>query len=157
MPTRTELIEWLDNQHGYSEEIVDALLARWPHIAGLSTEITKPGRLSRTEVLRMAASEHPDMPTSDGIYAVLWWLADAGYDVGPHIAGPERVGSVEELDALPVGSLILDADEEVGRVTYGRGRIRWIEEDDITSFSFVRFPAQVLFRPDATNPEEGTR
>lgn len=64
----------------------------------------------------------------------------------PHIAGPERVESVEELDALPDGSIVLDAEDYAARV--------YRDAHELTE---VAYPAVVLYRPDTTNPEEGTR
>ncbi len=96
MPSRSELIEWLDGQHGYSEQIVDALLARWPHIAG-----------------------------------------------------PERVEAVEEL---PEFAIIRDGQGRVLMKYQGRWWEPLIAIDD-----HPHPDVTVLFRPDATNPEEGTR
>lgn len=79
----------------------------------------------------------------------------------PHIAGPDRIGTVEELRALPTGSVILLGPNEPA---VKRFHDEWVvacspiecTTEEIGGAFIGGHTYPILYRPDP-NPEEGAR
>lgn len=69
------------------------------------------------------------------------------------IRADRTITTVEELDALPVGSVVLDAAESDprahgSRVSQISGEVEWVYPGDDDPQSAVVLPVRVLYRPD---------